>query len=67
MAVTIDCPVHWDPPPPALPPGPAQALWDHEGAQPVRCSGPIGAVFEVFFLAPDGKYLEVELAPCVRD
>lgn len=39
-----------DDPPPAAPPGPTEALWEHE-------------VVEVFVVGADGTYLEIELGP----
>lgn len=49
LRLEIEAPFH-DDPPPAAPPGPTPALWEHE-------------VVEVFLLAPDERYLEVELGP----
>jgi hypothetical protein len=49
LTVEVDAPFHGDPPPP-LPPGRCPALWERE-------------VIELFLVAPDGQYLELELGP----
>lgn len=50
LRVTVDAPLHGDPPPPA-PPGALWELWEHE-------------VVELFVLGPDGhRYTELELGP----
>ena len=49
LRVTVDAPHHGDPPP-AGPPGPTDALWEHE-------------VVELFVLGPGARYTEIELGP----
>lgn len=49
LVVRVDAPFH-DDPPPAAPPGPTRALWEHE-------------VVELFVAGPDDHYLEIELGP----
>lgn len=49
LEVHVDAPLAGDPPPPG-PPGPTEALWEHE-------------VVELFILGADARYLEVELGP----
>ena len=52
LEIRIDAPYHADPPPPgpARKTDPADHLWDYE-------------VVEVFLLAPDERYLELEFSP----
>jgi len=45
----VDAPFHGDPPPP-LPAGPADRLWEHE-------------VVELFLAGPGARYFELELGP----
>ena len=49
LVITVDAPLHGDPPP-AGPPGPTWALWEHE-------------VVELFVLGADDHYTEVEIGP----
>lgn len=49
LHVTVDAPLHGDPPPDA-PPGAVWGLWDHE-------------VVELFVLGADDRYTELELGP----
>lgn len=49
LRLAIDAPLHGDPPP-AGPPGPTAALWEHE-------------VVELFVAGPDERYLEIEVGP----
>ncbi len=53
LIVTIDAPLHGDPPPPPSVPtlvGAAEGLWNHE-------------VVELFIASADGRYLELEVGP----
>lgn len=49
LVATVDAPFH-DDPAPALPPGRADRLWEHE-------------VVELFLVGHDGRYLELEVGP----
>ena len=49
LRVEVDAPYHGDPPP-AGPPGPTWALWEHE-------------VVELFVAGPGERYTEIELGP----
>lgn len=49
LRLEVEAPLHGDPPP-AGPPGPTWALWEHE-------------VVELFVLGADERYLELELGP----
>jgi len=49
LVIRVDAPYHGDAPP-AFPPGPTEALWEHEA-------------IEVFLLGSDENYLEIEMGP----
>lgn len=49
LRVDVDAPYAGDPPP-AVPPGPTERLWEHE-------------VVELFVVRPDSSYVELELSP----
>lgn len=49
LEITVESPFY-DDPPPAVPPGPTDGLWNYE-------------VVELFLLGREGRYLELELGP----